>query len=1081
MDRGATKVAVTVNPMTNKLITNHSSIMNMTTQKFRALSRAAAVSMLSLSAVFGAYAATITVDGITYTVKTGNKLEVAKGTNPAYSGDLVIPATVENAGTTYTVATIASTAFKANADITSVTLPDGIATTPRGCFQNCTALKWVRLPQDVTKMNQDAFSGCTALEEISIPASLTSLPANTFQNCTALAKMTFETANTSIAVGVNIWGTTKASERALKELYINREITTEGATGPAALPFTGTTTLEKVVYGNDALTSVPDYCYQNCSAMASVTLPAGLTSLGSQSFLNTGLTSVTIPDGVTSIASSTFNGCKSLATVTLGDNVTTIGDMAFYNAGVKTINMPSALTKIGAYAFSGASIDGALQLPAALTTIGTQAFAKNKSITSVSLQGAVSSIGSAAFMNCSKIASFSVDAANTSFKVLASGALASADGKMIYSYPAASTPTTFADATATEIDAYAFYGAKNLTEISLPACTAYGDYSLAGTGITKISVSGTIGRYLLSNCKSLQEVTVAGKEVPLGICKGCESLTKYNRTDDITIVRQEAFSGCKALTDLDLGKLLVIIEADAFADINPMNLTVAAHTPAALGVGVFTSATPITVTVPESLVATYKAAAGWMYLTIKGDANLAEGGTDMGMPAGLYYAGTDGNIHCYYADGNTDTYDVGGMEHTFQMIQFKNRIYGASAGKKFYYSSTSASEGDGVLFYVSRVDGNVFQATVLDNTGNNAYKDPFGLYIYGDTLYVNDRNVCIRKIAADAIALPQSYESWMENNWMAYYGAPWTYGCIKAGFAITKDKNANGEDEPLYWVAMKYNGEGIFRFKEEHIGNASAAGASTGYTPMLTSSAPVMSTFYIDEANGHLYAYIQTANRGNEKQLGGGVYRFNLADLEATPDPAILADSKIQLIDGAPVYWEGSGTEQVGISQFSPDENGEYLYWCYRAPKAADITNVENGTDNHWAWAETYSAENPLHQTGIKRIKLGEANPTVEVIASGAEGYGLVPVNFEGSVKPSGIDNTVVNEKAAYDRVLVAGNSFTLTDAAAVNVYAANGALVLNQKVAADATVTLDNNAGVYVVEAIFADGAKQVVKVAVK
>ena len=157
------------------------------------------------------------------------------------------------------------------------------------------------------------------------------------------------------------------------------------------------------------------------------------------------------------------------------------------------------------------------------------------------------------------------------------------------------------------------------------------------------------------------------------------------------------------------------------------------------------------------------------------------------MPAGLYYAGEDGNLHCVYSDGQSDTYDVGGMPHAFQLLQFKNRIYGASAGKTFTYQNGADSGGDGKLFYISRIGGNTFQATVLDNAGGNAYKDPAGLYIYGDTLYVNDRNVCVRKISANSISLPINYTSWMENNWMSFYGVKWSYGCIKCGWAITKD------------------------------------------------------------------------------------------------------------------------------------------------------------------------------------------------------------------------------------------------------------------------------------------------------
>lgn len=1055
-----------------------------TQMKLRALGRATAVSMMAFATVFGVSAATITVDGITYTT-SGSKATVAQKTDKSYyEGDIVIPATVTYDGKTYNVQAINGSAFKGkNADspndkTTSIVLPADITSTPRGCFQNCSALKSVVLPANMTKFNQDAFSGCLALEEVSIPAGVTALPANMFQNCKSLAKITFEASETAIEVGVNIWGSNTAAERAVEELYINRSVTTTGASGPAALPFPSSAKLAKVVYGNDAITEIQSYMFQNCTLLTEVKLPTGLTSMGDQVFLNTGLTSIDIPVGVTAIGSSVFNGCTALADVKMGDNVTKIGDMAFYNAGVKTITWPSKLTSIGAYAFSGTAFEGELALPAAVETIGTQAFAKNKAVTAFNLPATVKSIGSAAFMDCPALAKYTVAEGNEAYKVLPTGALATIDGAKILNYPAANTATSFADADATALDAYAFYGAKNLTEINLAKANEYGDYSLSGTSIKKISVSGTLGRYLLKDCKSLEEVTVGGKEVPFGICSGCSALVKYNRTDDITIVRQDAFKNCTSLKTLDLGKILVIIEADAFAGISPMDLTVAAHTPAALGVDVFTESTPITVTVPEALVSVYRAADGWRYLTIKGDANLAEGGLDMGMPAGLYYAGTDGNIHCAYADNNTDTYDVGGMYHTFQLTQFKNRIYGACAGSKWYYSSTAGSEGDGKLFYISRVDGNVFQATVLDNTGNNAYKDPFGLYIYGDTLYVNDRNVCIRKIPAGAIALPQDYPSWMENNWMSYYGAPWTYGCIKAGFAITQDQNAAGEPEPLYWVAMKTNGQGLFRFKEEHIGTSAAAGPATGLDPMFVNSAPVISTFYIDETNKHLYAYIETANGGEFK---GGLYRFNLDDVLATPNPQKLADLNPVLIDGAPVYWEGAGVEHVGIPQLSPDENGQYLYWCYRAPSATDIDNVEKGTDGHYAWAEDYNAENPLHQTGIKRIKLGSDVPTVEMIVPGAAGYGVVPVNFEGSVKPSGVADNIVNEKAAYDRVLVSGKSFTVTDAAAVNVYAANGALVLTDNVAAGATVTVEGAAGVYVIEAIFADGAKQTAKIAVK
>ena len=60
--------------------------------------------------------------------------------------------------------------------------------------------------------------------------------------------------------------------------------------------------------------------------------------------------------------------------------------------------------------------------------------------------------------------------------------------------------------------------------------------------------------------------------------------------------------------------------------------------------------------------------------------------------------------------------------------------------------------------------------------------------------------------------------------------------------------------------------------------------------------------------------------------------------------------------------------------------------------------------------------------------------------------------------------------------------SFTLTEDAVVTVYTMSGVALSQDEVAAHVNNTLNGNAtGVYVIEARFADGAKQVAKIAVK
>lgn len=1064
---------------------------------------------LSAATVFGSMAATITINGLTYTVGTGAKaseLTLAKPASgvPAYTGDIKLPDNpVTYEGKEYKIVGIAATALAGkkatpNTAITSVYLPDGCTAIPRGSFMYMAALKTVRLPEDMTTANGDLFSGCSALEEITIPSGLSKFGANMFSGCTSLRKMTIAESETPIEYAVNTTISTSGADCSpLEELVILRNIT--GLDKPADVPFRACKTLKKLTVGGKA-TTVNTYYFENCSALAEVTLGESVTSIGSNAFAGTAIAEINIPAGVTVINTSSFQGCKSLAKVTLGDQVTKIDDMAFYNSPVASINFPSTLTSIGAYSFSGGNLSGDLVIPAEVKSIGIEAFRGNKNITSVAIAANTTNIAEAAFRGCTGLKSITIDEANEAYAVK-DNALLTKNGATILLYAAGNEATSYTNATAVRVGGYAFQGAKNLTEINLPAVNSWGDYSLSNTGLKTYELGGTVGRYVLQGCKSLESFKLLdGAEIPFGIVKGCTALTKFETVQNPTILKQEAFSGATALKEVYLGPIISIIEADAFKGSGIENLVVAATYPAALAEGVFTpEMSAMKATVPVSLVDTYKAAEGWSNLTIVGDANLAAGGADMGMPNGLYYAGEDGDIHCVYADGNTDDYNVGGVPHTFQLIEYKNRIYGSSAGKKFVYSATSGNEGDGKLFYISRVDGNIFQAVVLDNTGANAYADPFNLYIYGEDLYVNDRNVAIRKVSAGAIALPTTYPNWLENTWLGYYNDPWAYGCIKCGFAITQDKDADGNPEPLYWLGMKYNGYGIFRFKESDIlvpykdeDGKDIKPKKPSYPVVLGNYDPIITTFNIDEKNGDLYMYIEKGGKAeadiplvsgpepNGTLIKGGLYRAKLSELMATPNPNPFT-SVFTLVDGAPVRWEGSSTnEHVGISQLVFDEDHEYMYWCYRAPTEQQVEQA--GTvDGHYVWAEAYDASNPLHQSGIKRIKLGDPEAKVEMVVPGVAGYGVVPVKYEGSKKGSGV-NLIVADKVAADRVLVSGDSFTLTENGVVKVYALNGTMISEiNAVAGESNSLFGNASGVYVLEALFADGAKQVVKIAVR
>jgi len=118
-----------------------------------------------------------------------------------------------------------------------------------------------------------------------------------------------------------------------KEVRIPPSIQNKPVTGIGAIAFLGNTNITRVIIPNSvkriegaSINSNDAYgafCY--CTSLTSITIPNGVTSIGSCAFYYcTDLSSVTIPDSVTSIGGSAFNGCTSLTSVIIPKSVTSI-------------------------------------------------------------------------------------------------------------------------------------------------------------------------------------------------------------------------------------------------------------------------------------------------------------------------------------------------------------------------------------------------------------------------------------------------------------------------------------------------------------------------------------------------------------------------------------------------------------------------------------------------------------------------------------------------------------------------------------------------------------------------------------
>lgn len=265
------------------------------------------------------------------------------------------------------------------------------------------------------------------------------------------------------------------------------------------------------------VTSIGSNTFAYCNALESVDM-SKVISIGDSAFDSCGnFRRITIPASVTNIGSSAFRKCNSLTSVTFGENsqLTTIGSNAFYGTYISSISIPDSVTTIGSYAFYKCPELFSLKFGenSQLSIIDEYAFADNDNLSSVTIPASVTSIGNLAFYGCAEM---------TSVKYKDNSQLTSI-GKQAFSYcpriTYASLPKSL-----TSIGEKAFQGCSMLLGASLAvtSLTSIGNYAFAGT---KFSGSGysqpkfpstlkSMGSYIFQNCTSIVSITFTSQTPP---------------------------------------------------------------------------------------------------------------------------------------------------------------------------------------------------------------------------------------------------------------------------------------------------------------------------------------------------------------------------------------------------------------------------------------------------------------------------------------------------------------------------------------------------------------------------------------
>jgi len=245
-----------------------------------------------------------------------------------------------------------------------------------------------------------------------------------------------------------------------------------------------------------AVTTIPNYAFNNCKMLTGITLPDSVTSIGEMAFAGGWDDAKKQPLG-------------NLVKVTIANSVTTIGNKAFINNKLTNIIIPNSVTSIGDNAFESNQLVKVI-IPNNVTTIGKYVFEDNSKLTNVTIGKGVTAIGEGAF-NCSNLTDIKVDPANTSYSS-DQGVLYDKDKTILITYPKKKAGTSFTiPNSVTTIGTSAFSESTSLTDITIPDSVT------------------TISNYAFLNCTGLTSVTI-----PI----------------NVTQINQSAFYGCTGLTSV---------------------------------------------------------------------------------------------------------------------------------------------------------------------------------------------------------------------------------------------------------------------------------------------------------------------------------------------------------------------------------------------------------------------------------------------------------------------------------------------------------------------------------------------------
>lgn len=303
------------------------------------------------------------------------------------------------------VSTIGDYSIHDNPCLLSLTIPEGVTTMGReACKSN--GIEELTLPNSLNTIDYFTFSYNKNLKTIHFGTGLKEIAYGAFKECSALENIDLSTCNIE---NIQLYAFTACKSltsvkcpSSLRRIY-----------GHA---FSKTPALQTFTF-NDGLDGIENSAFIN-SGLTTVTLPNSLTYLGKSAFSDCkDLASISIGTGITEIPSNCFTGCNALTSVDLPEHVTSIGRGAFsYCNGLVSITLPNSIQAVGAQAFAGCSNLEEIVIPDNVTTLGEKAFHSDKKLKHVQIGKGVATLEKDLFNSCESLSSVELSEGLTAVK-----------------------------------------------------------------------------------------------------------------------------------------------------------------------------------------------------------------------------------------------------------------------------------------------------------------------------------------------------------------------------------------------------------------------------------------------------------------------------------------------------------------------------------------------------------------------------------------------------------------------------------------------------------------------------------------